>query len=142
VPRKTSNIDQFEREINDNVRLTVARFVQFHKAVSLDAYRSIIEGSPVCTGRYRASHTIAQDVPDDTVAPPSDSKKCDGSIRAPSLAQAQLNLIGLRPFSVVWIGNALPYASALEYGHSDQAPNGVYEVTLASIESKYDNVEL
>lgn len=140
---KNTNLKEFEDEIDQEAKRVVSRFLQLHKAVALTAYRTIIEGSPVCTGRYRASHTIAVNEIDETVAEPAtDPTECNGSIRAPSLGEAQLKLLGLQPFQVIWIGNALPYASALENGHSQQAANGIYGVALAQVEAQFQNVEI
>ncbi|WP_429820275.1 hypothetical protein [Ensifer sp. B1-9] len=39
------------------------------------------------------------------------------------------------PFQAIFITNNLPYATALEAGHSKQAPIGMVAVTFAELES-------
>lgn len=139
---KSSNLDDFLGELDREQKRQIQKFVQFHKAVSVYAYKRIIERSPVCSGRYRASHTIAIGAPNEEVAPPAETNECNGQIRAPSIAEAVRTLLGLKPFDIVWINNSLPYASALEYGHSKQAPEGVYEMALQEVEDRYKNVKI
>lgn len=142
MAKQTSNIKEFEGELDSEVIKTVRRFVQLHKAIGLYTYRRIIDRSPVCTGRFRRNNNISVGEPDETIVPPADTDECTGTIRAPSLGEAQLRLVPLKPFDVIWINNPLPYAGALEWGHSKQAPEGVYEVALQDAEAKYDGVEI
>lgn len=139
---RKNNLSQFEKELDAEVDETVRKFLQLHKAVALYAYRRIIDRSPVCTGRYRGSHTLSVGTMDETVKPASASAECDQSIRAPSLGEAQLKLVRLEPFSVIWIVNALPYAEALEFGSSKQAPEGIYDVALTDTEARFDGVQI
>lgn len=143
-----SNLKQFKFEMDKGVENVVAEFVQFHRDVAIFAYREIIRLSPVWTGRFRASHTISINDPDETVHPglPKDElprwpEKPKREISAPSLGQAQVRLAPLKPFQTVWINNSLPYAGTLENGNSTQAPTGVYNVALTSAEVKFANVK-
>jgi hypothetical protein len=59
---------------------------------------------------------------------------------ATGIAREQLQKLSVSPkdlaHSVWWIYNNLPYAIALEYGHSRQAPNGMVRIALAEIEAE------
>ncbi len=144
-----TNLKEFEFEMDKGVEQIVAKFVQFHRSVAIEVYRQILNQSPVWTGRFRASHTIAVGSPDEDAHPglpkkdlPRWPEKPKREIRAPSLGDATTRLNGLQPFQVIWINNSLPYAASLEDGTSTQAPFGVYTVALASAEVKFANVKL
>lgn len=44
--------------------------------------------------------------------------------------RAKVVLDGWKPGQTIWMTNALPYAKALEYGHSKQAPGGMVRLTV------------
>ncbi|MNH46054.1 hypothetical protein D3C79_1086850 [compost metagenome] len=46
---------------------------------------------------------------------------------------------GLEPFTQVFIQNNLPYATALEDGHSQQAPGGIYAVSFHGVSQAYSS---
>lgn len=79
-------------------------------------YRKIVEESPQLTGEYRKSHRLFAD---------------GAELDAPDLhLQAQK-----------WeIVSNVPYARKIERGQSDQAPDGVYEVTAALARQRFGNV--
>ena len=93
------------------------------RKVAIDASVKILERSPVDTGRFRASWRFNEGSVDDTVAPP-------GPNSVPSVSIPQLS--GEEPF---YISNSLPYAIALEEGHSQQAPLGIVGITVAELEA-------
>lgn len=83
--------------------------------------------SPVDTGRFRASWTIAALQPSTAVAPAAGGGQtvtADPSIPAVTIG------------SVVYITNSLPYARRLEYGWSQQAPNGMVRLTAAEMPAR------
>lgn len=143
MPNAT-NLGEFEREIDEAVHEASARFVDVHREVALYVYDQVLGRSPVRTGRYRASHTLAVGAPDGTVHPGPEEGHGGaraGVVTAPNLADARQRLAGLTPFEVVWISNRLVYADLIERGTSDQAPHGVYAVAAASAEARFANVE-
>lgn len=77
--------------------------------------------SPVDTGRFRASWTIAVGQPDTHVQPPVAPGQ--------TIAQPAPQIPALAIGQVVYLTNALPYARALEYGSSAQAPQGMVRLT-------------
>lgn len=97
----------------------IVRFVAFF------AFERVLLRSPVDTGRFRASWRLSADKPDLTVATVADGSE-------PTSTQA---IAGIAPGTHhIFITNNLPYAIALENGHSRQAPSGV--AGLAFLESK------
>ncbi|MEE9140768.1 MAG: HK97 gp10 family phage protein [Alphaproteobacteria bacterium] len=140
-----ADLRAFERELNEAVRQVEAKLVEVQRQVALFVYEQVVANSPVGTGRYRASHTIAVGAPDETVHPGLAAPDGAGEapvISAPSMAEARAELASLKPFEVVWVANALPYAEAIEQGSSDQAPGGVYAVAVASAEARFASADL
>lgn len=95
------------------------------KRIAFDLYGRIIAKTPVDTGRARASWTIASGSPDRTVA-------AQGGLPAP---QIPLGLL-VKPGETIWIANNLPYITALEDGHSKQAPSGMVALSIEEIRLK------
>lgn len=92
--------------------------------ITFELFRDVVLMSPVDTGRFRGNWTVARGNPDFTT-----SERTDKSASAAVAAEA-LNLpVG----SIVWLANGLPYARALEYGHSKQAPHGMVRLSLARL---------
>ncbi len=93
-------------------RVVKGSFVQLGNEMALK--------SPVDTGRFRSSWFGAIGSPSDFV---SDNSQRD------AVGELSIMLGGLRVGDVFYYTNNMPYASALEYGHSDQAPSGVVRLT-------------
>lgn len=88
---------------------------------------------PVDTGTALASLRIGIDAPDLSVAERSVYQD------PRSIAHRQLDKLQAlfsNPFRKVWVTDALPYIPALEYGHSLQAPAGMFRVSAAEMESE------
>ena len=96
--------------------------------IAFDLFAAIVRLSPVDTGRYRGSWTLAAGSPDVSVQAEGAS-----SYPVPSPPSALLtDATTLAALNVLWIANHLPYAEALETGHSQQAPSGVAGPVLAA----------
>jgi hypothetical protein len=94
------------------------------KNVALDVFQRVVVRSPVDTGRFRANWRLSVGAQDLTT-----SESVVG--QAPTLPDKVAG-------SVLWISNNLPYARPLEYGHSNQAPNGMVRLTVAEFGSIVD----
>lgn len=117
--------------------LNVARFAaraqgnadQVLRKVALDMMGRIVRRSPVDTGRFRnnwlasVGHmaTITTDI-------------VDKSGQA-AIARATTAVGTARMGQRIYLSNSLPYARALEYGHSRQAPQGMVRITVAEYEA-------
>lgn len=95
-----------------------------HRKVVLDLTYSVIEMSPVKTGRFRNNWNIAYGSPNTGTT--ENTFQPFGRV----YQEAQQ----LKPGGVVYITNSLPYAIPLEYGWSQQAPEGMVRVTIRNYE--------
>lgn len=95
------------------------------RAVALELFSRVVRRSPVDTGFYRASHDLTLGAPSSFVATPGGGPRTN---LVPSILQG---VPAQGPFPPIFISNNAPYARRLEFGHSRQAPVGVYRVTAA-----------
>lgn len=104
---------------------------QHVKRIVGEVLQQVIIRSPVMDGEFRASHKVTIDSPDSTY------QKSFDSSGAETLAE------GLKVASAVHLGNLVyiqtnsPYGMALENGHSQQAPNGIYALSFQHVCEKY-----
>lgn len=80
-------------------------------------------------GRFRGNWQVtfnAEAVGESGRIDPKSSQTLNAGIATLNGFQAGINSI--------WISNQVPYAVPLEYGHSDQAPNGVVRVTMVEVD--------
>lgn len=147
-----SELGEFFKQLDEeHQEKAVRRVVEFCKAVVLTTYSmiqtdsrtvGIAYGSPVLTGRYRASHTVAINRIDKTTVAPSETGDED-SIPAKPIAMVSAIMNALKLGDKVYIANTLPYARRLEFGHSRlKAPEGIYQVTADRVKAKFANVNI
>jgi hypothetical protein len=138
------NIDQQIKDVM--AQKVIGQTTEIYKAVVLELYKrttanslqvGIQYGSPVLTGRYYASHTIARGRIDTTVREPN----LDGEENPYSglpLTNAAAALTGFKLGETTYIANSLPYAQPLEEGHSRfKAPEGIYGVAAEQVAQKF-----
>lgn len=94
---------------------TVARKVTF------DLFRSVVEKSPVDTGRFKGNWNVSRVTPNFTVSDAANAARGDAEAR---------KALSLAAGSVVYLSNGLPYARRLEYGWSGQAPVGMVRLSV------------
>jgi hypothetical protein len=116
----TAFIDQIESDLTKQARI-----------IAMALLGEIVLRSPVDTGRFRGNTTVSIGAP---VFSNSDKVDKSGSATI-SAGNAALN--GLKPYSVIYIQNNLPYAERLENGHSKQAPNGVFGLAFTGVAAAY-----
>ncbi len=94
------------------------------RAVGLELYTRLLIRSPVDTGRFRGNWMIGIAVIPET----SDPMKFNppGAPDGEQIARFASYKLG----NTIYMRNNLPYAVALERGHSGQAPSGVVRVTV------------
>ena len=97
------------------------------KKVSFDMLADLILMSPVLTGRFKGNWHIALGNPDSWT-----TEKTDKDGRA-TLSEGGVALEKAAIIDDVYILNNLKYAIPLEYGHSQQAPNGMVRITKERI---------
>lgn len=94
------------------------------RKIALDLHTAITERTPVDTGRLRASFQITTGAPAHTAPPPGTYSKADATTP---------EIDGTAP---VFITSALPYAEAIESGHSKQAPAGMVAISIIEMEAE------
>lgn len=145
--------DRFGRELDRAADEVIAQAIEFHKTCAQTVFAMLVSdsrtvgltfGSPVWSGRYRGSFTIAINQIDHTYKPPNPKadppywpKEVLGKYSPLAASDVRRKIERLRLGDVVYIANSLPYVRRIEFGHSKlKAPNGVFEVTVAAAEGK------
>ena len=103
--------------------------LKFIRKIALDLLKKITVKSPVKTGRFKANWMTGIGGADETT---TESTVDDAVMRG------SIILSGYRDLKQIHISNNLPYAAALEHGHSMQAPLGVAEISVAEIEAHFN----
>lgn len=129
------NLAQFSRQLRNFADQTVPEEVtKLHRTVALDLLRRVTLKSPVDSGRFRAGWAVSLSQPDPRPVSASGAPIL-GADQVISNALSELEQ--LRPYSICWVHNSLPYATAIENGHSGQAPNGVLAISVAEVEAGF-----
>jgi hypothetical protein len=124
-----SNIREFEMGLKEFADSIPQQVGQLHRAVMLEGLKGVVLMSPVDTGRFRGAWSVSIDAPDYTEHNTPD--KSGG----PTIAKGSATIGEIRAYSQSFITNAVPYAEALENGHSQQAPKGMLNVTFQRLKS-------
>lgn len=93
--------------------------------VATEVGQSVINLTPVDTGRALSNWNAGINSPDDVYRETEDPMDSKTSARLAS------ELKGLKFGDTAYITNATPHVPFLEYGSSKQAPNGMIRITLA-----------
>ena len=102
---------------------------KFIRKIALDLLKKITVKSPVKTGRFKANWMTGIGGADETT---TESTVDDAVMRGSIILSAY------RDLKQIHLSNNLPYAAALEHGHSQQAPLGVAEISVAEIEAHFN----
>ncbi|SDT52742.1 HK97 gp10 family phage protein [Pseudomonas prosekii] len=113
-------MDEVEEVIKERIR-----------AIATALHGEIVSRSPVDTGRFRRNNVISIGAPVFTITEEVDK---DG---AETKADGVAALSALKPYTVVYIQNNLPYGERLENGHSGQAPAGIYGITFIGVSEDF-----
>lgn len=124
--------ETFNLQVSDFIRKTKLSTDTVVRKVGADVLRSVVEKSPVDTGRFRANWVVSY-APTDATLPGFDRTGLDAINRGLRLIQV------FRPEDgELWISNNLPYARRLEYGWSKQAPAGMVRLTIRETQQFID----
>lgn len=96
---------------------------------ALQALNGVVMKSPVDTGRFRGNWNVSVGRIDYSVSAEID--KSGGA----TIAKGSAVIDAAKGDQAIFISNNLQYATALENGHSKQAPIGMVAVTFAELES-------
>lgn len=97
------------------------------RKITFAVFYNVVLGSPFDTGRFIGNWQVGLGVcPEGTLDIFQTDKMAQADAGKAILSKAQAG-------GLIYIANNLPYAVALEYGHSSQAPSGMVRITLANI---------
>jgi hypothetical protein len=123
------DLDRWIAESRDKAR---QQFV----AISLEAHARLVDLTPIDTGFCRSQwgFAIGDQPPRIVVDRPQDAEGLAAAVSATAgLAGALKAEVG----DLVWVFNPTRYATALENGHSGQAPNGMVKIAMAELKAAY-----
>jgi len=125
----------FSQDIGAFVEKTGLSLNLVLRKLAFDAFAGLLMRSPVDTGRFRASWRIGINRVDLSVEPErADSLNIRSRFALQSAPAPSGGLIQTAKFGdTIHLSNNLPYAQALEHGHSKQAPQGVLGRTFDQI---------
>ena len=101
---------------------------RLYRGLAITIYNNCVQLSPVDTGRYKGNHIVSIGQPNTAYTMGAEGMGLDTSV---------LNSVPHGRFPTVYIQNNLPYALAIENGHSGQAPTGVYGLAFNSAIASY-----
>lgn len=114
----------FANEVSNWTRKTEAKIETAIRKIAIDVFAEVIMMSPVDTGRFRGNWQVA------IGSMPSGTVELDDKAGTAVLSKAQAQAMGLKAGQTIFLVNNLPYAQALEYGLSQQAPGGMIRLTV------------
>ena len=108
------------------------------RKVLLAGLGGVISRSPVDTGTFRLNWNVQARSPDDSVREGSKEHIGDSPIPATDSETEKAGDTSFRLGDKVYISNALPYATRIESGWSEQAKSGVVAPTIRELEEKIE----
>jgi len=123
----------FSLQIRDFVKTVKAREDVIVRRVGLQALESVVRMSPVDTGRFKGNWQVGLS------APVRATLETEDKSGTQTIARGNQVLSHAQAGGIIYLSNNLPYARALEYGHSQaQAPNGMVRITVARLQGMLD----
>ena len=108
--------------------------LEVHKETVFKILRNVISKSPVLSGTYKSNHMVnavgSVNIAQNRIGT-KEQFSAEAQQEAMSRGEAQIAAIQTG-YQISTVSNSLPYADILEQGHSDQAPNGNYRLTVAA----------
>lgn len=123
----------FSVDLDRFIKETVTKTDRVYRAIGLQMFGQIMERTPVDTGRLRGNWQT-------TISNPASGEL---DVTSSNIAQAQLTATvnGVTIRDTIYFTNNLPYALAIEHGHSlRQAPQGMVKVTVAEFDRKLSKI--
>ncbi|WP_338138909.1 hypothetical protein [Acinetobacter variabilis] len=105
--------------------------------MSAEMLQGVIMGSPVMDSPFRSNHRVTIDTPTSETVEGTGNRSPKGSLDQLTFNDGAKEILKAKLGSCVYIQNNISYALALENGHSDQAPNGVYALSFRYVCEKY-----
>lgn len=114
----------FANDVSKWTAKTQAKIETAIRKIAIDVFAEVIMMSPVDTGRFRGNWQVA------IGSVPTGTLEIDDKTGTATLSRAQATAMGLEAGQSIFLVNNLPYAMALEYGLSQQAPGGMIRLTV------------
>lgn len=129
--------NQYKKDIRGWVKGMKASILDFKNAVSVEMHTRIVQGTPIDTGRAKASWNINPGTADESVYPvvPENAKLPREVAHAEAFSKHPIAFKTKNPITV--ISNNLDYIVELENGKSRQSPPG-YMVQMVLTEYEED----
>jgi len=118
-------IEAFAQKANMSVNKTI-------KGSAIVLFRGVIRTSPVDTGRFRANWQVSG------ASPASGTVDAEDESGSAAVNAMTAHINGERVNLEFTLANNLPYAYALEYGYSQQAPQGMVRINVARFQRILD----
>ena len=115
-----------EREYEDKV---VGGVLELKKKIGNHLIESIVEKMPVDTGMALGNNIVSAGIRDTSI----DEGALDRSGAATIYNGKSVIASDIDPFGKLYVQNNVPYIEALEGGHSQQAPIGMYGLAVAEV---------
>lgn len=113
----TAQIEQWQLK-------TLAAIEQTFKDVVIVCGETVINLSPVLTGRFKANWQLTKDRPANHSLDAYDDEGSETIAKLRAMAET------LELGDLAYIANCLIYSIPLEYGHSQKAPGGMVRITV------------
>lgn len=110
---------------------TEQQMSQVVRKIVLDLHTQLVMRSPVDTGRFRANNSISIN------ALPTDATLEFDKSGGVTISRAGVVIAAYKLGDTIFLYNNVEYALALEYGHSQQAPQGCYRISVQEIVSHF-----
>jgi hypothetical protein len=110
---------------------------QHLRKISAEMLQGVITGSPVMDGTFRSNHRVTVDTITNETVEGTGNTSPKGNLDQVVFNDGAKEILKAHLGSCVYIQINLPYAVALENGHSEQAKNGVYALTFQYVCEKY-----
>lgn len=123
----SDEVGRWSDRAEDKVRLAIRK-------IALTAFERVIMRSPVDTGRFRGNWQVA------IGSMPLGTIELDDPGGQIVMNEATAAVMKLQPGESIYLVNNLPYARRLEYGWSQQAPNGMVRLTVQEMQPVIEQV--
>ena len=118
---------QFEADLNAFADKIDAKVAAVQQNIGLAVYRGVKERTPVLTGFAKSNwQAVYGTLPEGVREIGEYAGQDEGVILGSPLAGDV----------ILWIANRAPYIVALEYGHSQKAPDGMARLTIESVRAR------
>ena len=123
----------WSKKPSDFIQVVDGDLAKTRREIAILMLQGVLQNSPVKEGRFRGNNIVTIDNEDVTY----DNELLDPSGTTTIQKGTATIEADQQPYPIVIIQTNLPYAEALENGHSGQAPEGVYGVAFVGVTEAY-----